>query len=452
MIGLAKPAWHYAGYAMLALVAIAPLTFGAVAPWAWATLSLMCGLILIAAAAPTIQDYGAPSFYWRDLRTPAYLFLIALVWGFFQLSPWPLAWQHPVWDVTRDILGQARGAISLNPSEGLQVLTRWLAYAAIFFTAYVWGRDAKRAMQALNILVVAATIYALYGLIMISAGSDLALWIHKPQYGADVTGPFINRNNFASYAGAMLCVAFGLLIRKVMHETVGASSHEFWRRLLSIVMGRAWHLSAAVLFLFMALLMSHSRAGLVSFAFGFVVLIFLLRLAGVFQGKIFFWGLGIIGTLLIGMFLMSGEGVFARMISDGEPARPQLYDLMLGAIVDRPWLGTGLGSFPQIFHMYRTEDMPHHFFTERGHSVYLENILELGLIAAFALFASLGWMIFRTAVSVTLDARHRTIPAVVVAAIAVLCAHSLIDFPLQIPAITMTFAWLLGLGMAQSRA
>ncbi|HCM83173.1 MAG TPA: O-antigen ligase family protein [Alphaproteobacteria bacterium] len=451
MIGLAKPVWNYAGYAMLALVALSPLTLGAVAPWAWTSLALAAGLVLLAVAIPTLQDYGAPAFYWRDLRASAMLFLIPLVWAFIQLSPVPAAWQHPIWDVTRDIVGDVRGAISLNPSDGLQIITRWLMYVAIFLIAYVWGRDARRSMQALNVLVIAATVYALYGLIIIFIGSDLALWVHKPLYITDVSGPFINRNNFASYAGAILCVALGLLLRRILHEVTGVSAHEFWRRLIGVLLGRAWYLTLAVVILFVALLLTHSRAGLASFAVGFVVLLMMLRLAGLLQGKMFFWGAGIIGGSLIGIFLLSGEGVFARLISESEVARPQLYALQMNALADRPWLGSGLGSFPQIFHIYRTEDIPLYFFTERGHSVYLENMVELGLFAAFALFISIGILIWRVIASVTLDARHRTIPAVSVAAITVLCVHSLIDFPLQIPAITMTFAWLLGLGMAQTR-
>lgn len=452
MIGTARPIWNYAGYAMLALVALAPLTLGAVAPWAWATLAFLSGLVLLAVAAPTVQDYGAPAFYWRDIRVPAMLFLFTLAWGFFQLSPFPIAWQHPIWDVTRDVLGQVRGSISLNPSEGLQIMVRWLMYAAIFLVAYVWGRDAKASMRALNILVIVGTVFALYGLITVFAGSDYALWVQKPLYKTDVTGPFINRNNFASYTGALLCIAFGLLIRRIMHDAASSSAREFWRQLLGLLFGRAWYLTAAVIILFVALLLTHSRAGLASFAVGFVALLALMRVAGVLRGKMFFWGVGLMACVLLALFLMTGEGVFVRMVGEGEVARPELYALQLNALMDRPWLGEGLGSFPQVFHIYHTEDIPLYFFTERGHSVYLENLMELGLIAGPALFLAVGLLIWRTASSAALDTRHRTIPVVTTAAMIVLCTHSLVDFPLQIPAITMMFMWLLGLGMAQSRA
>lgn len=452
MLGTARPLWNYAGYTMLGLVAIAPVTLGAVAPWAWATLALLCGLILLAVAVPTLQDYGAPGFYWKEIRIPACLFLTAFLWALMQLSPWPVAWQHPVWDVTRDVLGGGvKGAISLNPSNGLEIITRWVMYVSIFLIAYVWGRDAKRSMQALNILVIAATIYALYGMITIFMGSDLALWVAKPVYKTDVSGPFINRNNFATYAGAMLCLAFALLIRRIIHDASGAGAREFWRRMINLLTGRAWYLAVAVVVLFSALLLSHSRAGLASFAVGFVALLLFLRFSGLLQGKMFFWVGGIISGLLIVLFLFSGEGVLTRFLSEGEVARPQLYNLILNALADRPWLGSGLGSFPQIFHIYRTDDIPHHFFTERGHSVYLETTLELGIWAAAALFLSIGLMIWRVIASTTLDVRHRTIPAACSAAMMVMLAHSVIDFPLQIPAITMTFAWLLGLGMAQAK-
>ncbi len=452
MLGLAKPVWNISGYALLALVALAPVTFGAVMPWAWAMCAVLCGVILLVAALPTILDYGAPAPDWLALRWPAALCAVALVWALFQLSPWPAAWQYPIWSVTRDVLGRPlTGAVSLNPAAGLEIITRWLMYAAIFVVAYVWGQDAKRSMRALNALVIVATVYAFYGLIVLFAGSDLVLWIHKPMYQLDVTGPFINKNNFASYLGAALVIAIGLLLRRIMHDATGAGVHEFWRRLIALLTGRALYLTVAVIVLFTALLLTHSRAGLASFVVGFVVLLVLLRLAGLLQGKMFFWGAGVMAAVLIALFFLSGEGVFSRMVSDGEPARPQLYTLVMNAIADRPWLGSGLGSFPQIFQIYRTEDIPPEFFTERAHSVYLETMLELGIPAALALFAGLGWLICRMGASVTADARHRTIPAVCSAAVVVLCVHSLVDFPLQIPGITMTFAWLLGLGAARLR-
>jgi O-antigen ligase len=441
--------WHYAGYIILAIVAAAPLTLGAVAPWAWASLVVLSGLILLSVALSTIADYGAPSFHWNEIRLPVFLFAAATAWGFFQLLAVPREWLHPIWQVTGDILGTTQGAISLNPTDGQQVLVRWLGYATIFLIAYVWGRDARRAMQALNLLVIVGTIYAIYGLIIVFAGSDLALWVHKPMYQPDVSGPFINKNNFATYVGALLCITMGLLIRRVMRDASGVGGHEFWRHMIGLLLGRAWYLLVAVIVLFTALLLSHSRAGLISFVAGLVTLLLLLRLAGVLRGRMFFWGIGVMTVFLFAMFLFSGEGVFIRMISNDEPARPQLYALEWSAILDRPWLGHGLGSFPQIFHIYRTEDIPYDFFTERGHSVYLENILELGFPAALLLFVAVGVCLWRMMASTAMDARHRTIPAVTAAAGVVMVVHSLIDFPLQIPAISMIFSYLLGLGMAQ---
>ena len=53
------------------------------------------------------------------------------------------------------------------------------------------------------------------------------------------------------------------------------------------------------------------------------------------------------------------------------------------------------------------------------------------------------------AASVQSGERHRTIPVAALSAVVMLAVHSLIDFPLQIPAITLLFAYLLGLGAAQ---
>jgi O-antigen ligase len=438
-----------AGYAALALVVLAPLTLGAVDAWAWATLAIGMGAIGFICAIG-LMSQRTPILLW-PLIIPTILCLCAAIWAWLQTSTAWLDWVHPISLAAQNILPNVHPAISLNPDATRQTLLRWAMYAVTFFVAYVWGQDAGRARRGLNALVIAGTIYAVYGMIVLFAGSDMALWVHKPMYQQDVTGPFINKNNFASYLGALLCIAIGLLLRRVVRDTAGVQGSEFWRRFMACCTGRGAWLVIAVVVMFSALLLAHSRGGLLSFAVAFCVLVALMRAARIFRGKIFYWGVGAMTIALVFLFFLSGDGVFDRLVSDGEPARPQLYELVTTAIADRPILGHGLGSFPEVFQIYRTEDMPATFFTERAHSVYLENMLELGIPAALALFIGIGTLMWHAAASVRLPERHRTIPAVCAAAMIMLCVHSLIDFPLQIPAITMLFMFLLGLGTAQAK-
>ncbi len=387
------------------------------------------------------------NFY--SLWIPTALCMLAAIWGIVQMFPAMGDAVHPVSRAAQEILPTVHAAISLNPDATGQALLRWVMYAVTFFVAFAWGQDSVRARQAMNAVVIAAVVYAAYGMVVFFMGSDMAMWVHKPMYQTDVTGPFINKNNFASYLGAVLCVALGLFVRRMVRDTSDLRGAEFWRRLVTCCMGRGAWLVVSIIILFSGLLLTHSRAGLLSFAIAFCVLVGLLRAAGIVRGKIFYWGGAALATVLVALFFLSGEGVFERMVDEGEQARPQLYELDIAAIADRPWLGHGLGSFPQVFQIYRSEDMPPEFFTERAHSVYLENMIELGIPAVLCLFVGIGWLMVRMGASVRNGERHRTIPVVALSAATMLAVHSLIDFPLQIPAITLLFVYLLGLGAAQ---
>ena len=67
-----------------------------------------------------------------------------------------------------------------------------------------------------------------------------------------------------------------------------------------------------------------------------------------------------------------------------------------------------------------------------------------------ALFASIGTCAGYCWVGIRRRRRDRIYPAIGVAATALVAAHSTVDFSLQIPAVAVSYAFLLGLGCAQS--
>lgn len=123
---------------------------------------------------------------------------------------------------------------------------------------------------------------------------------------------------------------------------------------------------------------------------------------------------------------------------------------MWDAIVQSPWIGTGFGSFPDIFPWFRDGRFINDSVWSQAHNSYLENALELGVPATIALnlsVALVGWRCFRGFIR-----RHRrkTIPLLGVCATVLVAAHALVDFSLQIPAVSVLFAFMLGTALAQS--
>ena len=76
--------------------------------------------------------------------------------------------------------------------------------------------------------------------------------------------------------------------------------------------------------------------------------------------------------------------------------------------------------------------------------------MELGVPVALALLAAVGGAV-GLCIQGLRERRHdRLYPALAVSAAVLLGSHALFDFSVQIPAVAITFAALLGIGCAQS--
>lgn len=201
-----------------------------------------------------------------------------------------------------------------------------------------------------------------------------------------------------------------------------------------------------------ALLLTASRGGTLSTLFGLVVLMFaLLRTRSLPGRQVVALSIALLVTG-IAIFSLSGDDVAGRLelTESSGGGRTPVYALVIRAIGDSPLLGTGYGSFADVFPLHRDETISGTGFWRRAHSTYLENTLELGIPAAVALFASIGTCAGYCWVGIRRRRRDRIYPAIGVAATALVAAHSTVDFSLQIPAVAVSYAFLLGLGCAQS--
>jgi O-antigen ligase len=125
-----------------------------------------------------------------------------------------------------------------------------------------------------------------------------------------------------------------------------------------------------------------------------------------------------------------------------------IWEVSLDAIAQSPWLGWGLGSYPDIYTVLQPDRIAQS--NDKAHSTPLETVVELGIPGgAFAiLLVLLPWgMCLR---AVRQRHRHRYLPAAAFAVSAVAIVHSSIDFSLQMPAIGFMVSALLGMGWAQA--
>lgn len=435
------------------MVLLSPLPFGAVGQWAWASLALATALILCLWAIEVLR--GAPAPRLGGFAAPLALFTLVLLWAAAQAWPGlPAALHHPIWDTARSVLDEpVAGAVSVNPAATVHGIVRLATYAAILFLAFAHCRDPARAELAIAASAVAVTIYAAYGLVVFLGGGETILLFPKTAYIGDLTGTFVNRNAFAAYCGlGLLCLA--ALLRRGLSRRSGTEAplRERARRHLEFLSGRGALCLGAFVAVAVALLLTHSRGGLIATMIGLLAFSALTAAVGraTLHRAALVGGAGAVAALTL--LAVSGEATLNRLLASeiGTEPRVELYERTLAAIADSPWTGTGLGTFRDVFQMYRTPTMERPFF--RAHNTYLENAVELGIPAAAVLTAAVGWLAAACLLGALRRRRDAEFPALAAAATALVACHALVDFSLQIPAVAALYFLILGVGCAQSRS
>ena len=241
----------------VALVVLLPLPLGAIYQWSWALMALVMGVVLAfwsvrVAFGQQEAAVGLRGVWWLLLP-----FTLCVLWIMLQSSAMtPTVWHHPLWQSTAEALQtDLDGAVSLNPFRSASGLGRLLAYAGIFWISLQYCRRAARARQVLLAVTYAGCAYALYGLLVYLTGFESLLFFRRPPNPADLSGTFVNRDTFATFAGLALVCASGLILVLISQgKASGSSRKERLLQVADVTIGRGWPLLASWLILAVALL------------------------------------------------------------------------------------------------------------------------------------------------------------------------------------------------------
>lgn len=445
---LRAPIHRIREWTLIAVLAWAPLPFGSARPWAWDLLGMIAILLLGLSA---VYEAGKPSRQGalRPLLPALAMAGLLTAWVLFQSLP--LGWHHPVWDQASEVLGRKLdGALSIDPEASLVRLFRLLTYGAYFIIAWQTARGAEGAGAILRAVALIGTVYAIYGLIEFVSPDPRILWFIKNVYATDVTSTFVNRNSYATFAGLAAVANLALIANVLIRNTDPRSRKSIFLSMADNLFGRARWWVFGLIATSGSLLMSHSRGGLISVLAGVFVLLILILMAPAARGPWRGWFAGIVGIGGIAILLLTGATTFDRLdsLSHDTEMRPKIDAALLRAIGDNDLTGTGLGSFAEIFPLYQPLTVVG--FIDLAHDDYLENALELGVPAACLLFGAVLYLAGRCLAGVFRRRRDVIYPCAAVAATVLIGVHSALDFSMQIPAVAVTYAVLLGVGVAQS--
>lgn len=396
---------------LLAILLLAPLPLGSNRPFFVALLAALTGTALI-------------SWGWSGRLALGFRAFAPIVACFSTVWLWCAA--SLLWSVDR--------ATSLT---GLMLLTTCFSLFAL--TLQVARRE-PLAREILHALAAASAFYALYGLCVYALGNDHILWFEKWAYADSLTATFVNRNAFAAYAGMGLLASLCVLAHTLAHE--GSSLRRGSPRL--------WLSASAVVALTLAIILTNSRAGIVSIGLGLAALWFGLFFSRLLPRRTLL-GLAFAGiTLALGSLALAGDRLLQRseQASFLKDDRPQIWLATLQMIRDRPLTGSGPATYEQMFLQYRTPAIKQSY--TKAHSTYLEMAATTGIPCAVIFFTGFGLIGLFLLRGMHIRRQNRIYPAFAFAVLVQAGAHALVDFSFQTPANAAILAIVLGTGMAQS--
>lgn len=278
--------------------------------------------------------------------------------------------------------------------------------------------------RLLTIMVFSAALVSLYGLYQYVVGVEIdRAWLdveNNPDIKARVYSVFLNPNILAEYLIMLTPISVAL----------------FWN---TKKMSKKLVFLGTTGLMMLAMLLTFSRGGWLGLAFAALVFVILV------EKKLL---LSII-PISIGAVYLLPDTILNRITSIGNLTdssnsyRLQLWNITGKVIKDHWKVGVGFGHLPfkQTFETY-TRTMP----TFHAHNTFLQVLAETGLVG-FLVFLGLMLTIFKQGIlrlQASEDSYVRTIGAGLVAGMAGLMVHGMVENIFYIPRIIITFWMLVG--------
>jgi O-antigen ligase len=429
-------------------IGLAVLAFGGTEPGSFAVVEVL----LLGTAAWLLANFGsvlAPAGWSKGLLVPTAIVGVIVV----QLCPLPVGFLERITARENPGTGVPLIPLSTEPYSTRTHLLIVLTCLVAFYLARVVSQDRKRQQRLIFSLIALGCFEAFYGLLQYLTGWQQIFTYAKKYDLAEATGTYINRNHYAGLLEMILPLSLALAFYEYGNFAQNQRQpRPDLRKLVTRVSFQRlvlWFSVAIVLFA--ALLFSRSRMGIVA---GCASLVVVVALAGVSRFRVRMLVPLTAGFLVISicLALWIGAGPVAERFqsvgdeySVGAQSRVSIWRDDLRLVGQHPWLGTGLGTFPNAYTRVQTAFLGQ--FVNHAHNDYLEIASDLGLPAAVALFASI-FLVLVGAVRTFLRAEGNFGPTVALGctgSIVAMLLHALADFNLYIPANALVFSTILGL-------
>jgi O-antigen ligase len=447
---------------VLTLIAAATLAFGAVYPWAYWPLYAVAAMLGIVALAregirPAIRPLAAA---------------LVLVWAAVaaQLVPLP----RPMLDVVSPRASTLLNAFSVPFATGFATAwplsidprdTRTSLAALVAFTLFLLGLSNQfggdRLRRVPGGLATFAVLLALFGIFSREYNTNNRVyWFWQPeQGGADLFGPFVNRNHFGGWMLMTSCLLVGALLGHFERALRGRAGRRVPRLewLSSAEANTILRMSVAVATTVVALFWTLSRSSILGFAVATVAFAWLVMRRQALTGTRRTAALAAIGAAALAGFTWRGP---ARLVAwfqfPGELSvvgRLDAWRDSLQIIRDFPLTGTGLNTYSDVMLFYQTRHREYHL--AQAHNDYVQLLAEGGLLVALPAALAIALLVHavrRNLRAAEEEARGYWIRAGAAIGMLAIAAQELVEFSLQMPANTLLFCTLAVVALAPVRS
>lgn len=397
--------------------------------------NLVVQLAALALLAFNLQAVG--DFFRQAPRFPTILIGAALVLPLLQSVPLPpVIWQNLP---GRDLVARSLELVDRQDDwfpMSLEVRRTLLAFLSLLppltILVLAWKLPPAQKRHLLLLVAAAGVFMVLLGTQQLATGNRRLVLFAEAFGTSDLQGTFANRNSAGLFLDIALCALIGAFPRSEA--------------------GVKWLAGggAAAVLLLIGIVLTRSRSSMTLAMVPF--LFFAFRL---YQAKIFAklsWRVmapAALGILVLGggIVALSAENQRVQRslsrfegVGDPEDRRLLIWEDTLGSI-KRFWpLGSGIGTFDEVFQIDETLENLRQSRAARAHNDYLETSLESGIVG-IALLA--GWMVFLFMQSIR-AMRIGDLFATPVAVLALFTFQSVLDYPLR----NQTLLCLAGLMLA----
>ena len=383
----------------------------------------ICLLVIFAVAANGAVEP------WSEAIMEIWAALLFLWWGYLVASHRngvvsfsPVFW--PVLAIVLLGLLQYIEPLSAYPYLTKLELLRWTAYLLVIFLASQAFQTPRQWGNFTWFLVWFGFAVAVFGILQDLTFNGKLYWFREFSGGVPY-GPYVNRNHFAGFMELVIPAGLATLaVRGVRRQQIPL-----------IAFCTALSVGALVL--------CASRAGVVAFGCGLVILILLLLLRH--GEKRYLFTFAVVLVLAGGLVAwMGADQVILRFkeVKNPEFSESRRVSMMRGAVHmfrANPWIGTGLGTTVSVYPRFET--LYDGRIVDHVHNDHLELLAETGIIGGLSWLAFIG-MLVRFGLKNLSSRNEPLVQALQVGALvgcASLLIHGLVDFNLHIPSNALLF-------------